>query len=215
MSNPYASPSFDPKQFQDYPSQFPPPQNTGYGWVQQVRVVAILNCVQGGLECLMGLFTGGIGVFFAMMLQAERNNPGNRNNGGPPAGMEWVFGGVYLGIGLVVLAAGILRLYAGYRNFWYRGRILGIVSMVCGMVSVFGCYCAPTSIAMIIYGLIVFLNPAVQAAFQMGEQGTSSDAILNAFLPYPPQQFGQPPSLGQPTNYGQSPFEPPPSPPQA
>jgi hypothetical protein len=50
MSNPYQSPSFDPKQFQDYSTPFPPPQNTGFGWVQQIRVVAILNCVQGGCD---------------------------------------------------------------------------------------------------------------------------------------------------------------------
>jgi hypothetical protein len=157
----------------------------------------------------MGLFTGGIGVFFAIMLQVERNNPGNRNNNGLPAGFEWIFGGGYLAVGLVILAAGILRLYAGYRNFGYRSRILGIISLVCGMASVFGCYCAPTGIAMIIYGLIVYLNPAVQAAFEMGEKGMPSDAILNSFLPYPPQGYGQPP------NYGQSPFQPPPSPPTA
>lgn len=213
MSNPYASPSFDPKQFQDYPSQFPPPQNTGFGWVQQIRVVAILNCVQGGLECLMGLMTGGAGVFVGMMLQAERNNPGNRNMNGPPDGMEWIIGGAYLAVGLLILAAGIFRVYAGVRNFGYRNRILGIVSLVCGLVSMFGCYCAPTSIAMLIYGLIVFLNPAVQAAFVLGEQGTPSDAILNSFLPYPPQSFGQPPNFGQPQTPGQSPFGPPPSPP--
>jgi hypothetical protein len=215
MSNPYASPSFDPKQFQDYPSHFPPPQNTGFGWVQQVRVVAILNCVQGGLECLMGIFMGGMGVFLSYMLQAERNNPNFRNNNQPPPGMEWVFGGVYLAIGVVLLLAGILRLYAGIRNFGYRGRILGIVSMVCGMISVFSCYCAPTGIAMIIYGLIVFLNPAVQAAFVLGEQGTPSDAILNSFLPYPPPNYGQPANFGQSQTPGQSPFEPPPSPPPA
>ncbi len=200
MSNPYQSPSFDPKQFQDYASPFPPPQNTGFGWVQQVRVVAILNCVQGGLECLMGTFLAGMGIFFFIMIQTERNKPGFGANGPPGmAGMEWVLGGGYLVVGVVVLLAGIFRFYAGLQNFRYRKRVLGIVSLVCGLASMFGCYCAPTSIALLIYGLIVYLNPAVQAAFEMGDKGTPADAILSAFLPYPQQ------------NYGQSPFQPPPS----
>ena len=63
MSNPYQSPSFDPKQFQDYPSQLPL-SSGGFGWVSQIRIVAILNCVQGGLESLMGTFLAGLGIFF-------------------------------------------------------------------------------------------------------------------------------------------------------
>lgn len=211
MSNPYASPSFDPKQFQDYPSHIPPPN--GYGWVQQVRVVAILNCVQGGLELLLGLFLSGMGIFVALMMQAERNNPNFRGNNAPPAGMEWILGGGYIAFGLIIMAAAILRFYAGFQNFRYRGRILGIVSFVCGLVSMLACYCAPTGIAMLIYGLIVYLNPAVQAAFVMGEQGMKTDDILNSFLPYPPPSFGQPQGYLPPQTYGQSPFEPPPSPP--
>ena len=211
MSNPYQAPSFDPKHFQDYATPFPPPQNTGFGWVQQVRVVAILNCVQGGLECLMGTFASGMGIFVSIMLQMERRNPNIPNNG-PPPGMEWLIGGVYLVIGVAVLAAGILRIYAGLQNFRYRKRVLGIVSFFCGLVSMIGCYCAPTSIGMLIYGLIVYLNPAVQAAFEMGDKGTPTDAIFTAFLPYPPQNFGPPQNYVPPQNYGQSPFEPPPPP---
>ena len=203
MSNPYQSPSFDPKQFQDYSTPFPPPQNTGFGWVQQIRVVAILNCVQGGLECLMGMMFAGGGVFLGIMLGMERDNPGMQN--GPPPGMEWIVGGIYGGMGVVALLAGIFRIYAGFQNFHYRKRVLGIVSFVCGLASISVCYCAPTGIAMIIYGLIVYLNPAVQAAFEMGEKGVPPDVILNSFLPYPPQGYGQP------QNYGQSPFQPPPS----
>jgi len=215
MSNPYLSPSFDPKQFQDYSTPFPPPRDTGFGWVQQIRVVAILNCVQGGLECLMGMGGAGMGIFFFFMMQAERNNPNFRNGNGPPAGVEWVFGGIYFGVGVVLLLAGILRIYAGLQNFRYRGRVLGIISFVCGLVSMMGCYCAPTAIGMLIYGLIVYLNPAVQAAFEMGDKGVPADTIVNSFLPYPPQQYGQSQQYGPPQNYGQSPFSPPPSPPQA
>ena len=191
MSNPYLSPSFDPKQFQDHAGYVPPPQYSGFGWVQQIRVVAILNCVQGGLECLAGSAFTGLGIFMAIMLRMQRENPGIQN--GPPAGFEWVMGGIYGGMGVVALLAGILRIYAGLQNFRYRKRVLGIVSFVCGLASMSVCYCLPTAIGMLIYGLIVHLNPAVQAAFDMGDKGVSPDAILNSFLPYPPQGYGQRP----------------------
>lgn len=189
MSNPYQSPSYDPKQFQDYPQL---PQSSGFGWVSQIRIVAILNCVQGGLELIIGLMMVFAAVFVPMMMKMDNRNP-------PPPGMEWILPVVYLGIGIPVLLAAILRIYAGIQNFRFRSRTLGIVSLVCGLVSMIACYCAPTGIGMLIYGLIVYLNPAVQAAFEMGEKGVPTDRILSSFLPYPPQSYGQPP------------FQPPPS----
>ena len=141
------------------------------------------------------------------MIMREQDNPGFRTNG--PPGIEWVLGAGYLVVGIVLLLAGIFRIYTGLQNFRYRKRVLGIVSLVCGLVSMMGCYCTPTGIGILIYGLIVYLNPAVRAAFELGEKGAPSDAILSSFLPYPPQSYGQP------QNYGQSPFPPPPSPPQA
>jgi hypothetical protein len=215
MSNPYISPSFDPKQFQDYSAPFPPPQNTGFGWVQQIRVVAILNCVQGGLECTAGAAFTGLGIFAGVMIGMERQGRGMGNGppGGPPPGMEWILGGIYTTMGVVALAAGILRLYAGIQNFRYRKRTLGLVSFFCGLGSMSVCYCAPTGIGMLIYGLIVYLNPAVKLAFDMGDKGASPDAILNSFLPYPPPGYGQPPFSPPPTTPYQPPFSPPPSPP--
>lgn len=191
MSNPYQSPSFDPKQFQDYPHQLPL-SSGGFGWVSQIRIVAILNCVQGGLELILGLMMVSVAVFIPVMIRMDRQNP-------PPGEMEWILPIIYLCIGIPVLLAAILRIYSGIQNFRFRKRTLGIVSFVCGLVSMIACYCAPTGIGLLIYGLIVYLNPAVQAAFEMGEKGTPTDAILSSFLPYPPQ------------SYGQSPFQPPPS----
>jgi len=210
MSNPqYQPPPVNSKYFQDdanpysapYPGQYLPPPGSGYGWVQQIRVVAILNCVQGGLECLLGTMLVGMGIFLPIMIGMDNNNRAFRNNG--QAGSEWVLLAIYGGFGAVVLAAGILRFYAGWQNFKFRKRVVGIVSFCCGLVSMLGCYCAPTAIGMLVYGLIVYLNPAVQAAFVMGEQGLSPDEILNSFLPYPPQQFGQP-------QFGQAPYGQPP-----
>jgi hypothetical protein len=44
-------------------------------------------------------------------------------------------------------------------------------------------YCAPTAIALAIYGLIVYVNEPVIAAFQMGSRGKTPAEINAAFPP--------------------------------
>lgn len=184
MSNPYQPPSFDPKYFADAP--LAPQPASGFGWVSQVRVVAILNIVQGALELPMGLVLVGAAIvmpyFFASEKAAGRSEM--------PAEVEWVLPVVYSTIGIPILLSGCLRIYAGIQNFRFRGRILGIVSFALGLVSMMGCYCAPTSIAVLVYGLVVYLNPAVVAAFEMGKQGNPGNSILASFAmdrhPSPP-----------------------------
>lgn len=162
--------------------------------VHQVRIVAILNAVQGGLELLMGMMTAGMGIFFPVMLQIEKSaNPGQpRAASDPPEAFFWLMAAMYGALGLAVLTGGILRLAACVQNFRFQGRTLGFVSLIGGMASVLSCYCAPTAIAILVYGLIVLLNPAVTMAFAMRRQGYSVDEILAAFMPYPPVQYPQP-----------------------
>jgi len=178
MSNPYQPPGFDPQRFQDQP--YPPHSvaTAGLGMVSQIRVVAILNCVQGSLEVLMGLMLAAMAAVIPSMIAAQQAG----KPAGPPAGFEWIMIGTYGVMGGAMLIAGPLRLYAGIQNFRYRARTLGIVSFSVGLISMLGCYCAPTSIAVFIYGLIVYLNPAVKAAFDMGQQGMNADQILTSFV---------------------------------
>jgi hypothetical protein len=196
MSNPYQTPAFDPKHFQDAPSYIPT-DTSGYSAVNQVRLVAILNGVQGALEIPMGLLTISMGVFIPALIQWEQARNPNAGRGGPPQEMIWMMTVMYIGLGIPTLAGGIMRVVAAFRNFHFRGRVLGIVSVILGMASVLSCYCAPTALGMAVFGLIVFLNPAVKAAFEMGSQGRASADILAAFgpfrPPYPPPQWAQPP----------------------
>jgi hypothetical protein len=79
-----------------------------------------------------------------------------------------------------------------------------MVSIIAGLSSMLSCYCAPTAVGLLVYGLILFLNPAVKTAFQMVEQGHSVDQVLAAFSPF------------QQTYYQQATYQPPPtSPPSA
>ncbi len=52
--------------------------------------------------------------------------------------------------------------------------MLGIGSLLAGLGTIFSCYCADQS-RTCIYGLIVYLNAPVAAAFRMGEEGYSGD----------------------------------------
>ncbi|MGH9847157.1 MAG: hypothetical protein ACREEM_51330 [Blastocatellia bacterium] len=163
---PYSSPK-------DYssPSGYPlPPRKLGP--VKQVPTVAILMIVQGSLECLLGLPILVVGPF-AMLGQLDRRaaNP-------PPEFM----GVIFVGLGLLLLAAAGLHIYAGVKNYKYRNRTLGIVALSVGALSIFTCYCAPTAIGLLIYGLVVYLNEDVRRAFEIGEKGATPDAILRAFL---------------------------------
>jgi hypothetical protein len=66
---------------------------------------------------------------------------------------------------------------------------MGLVSIIVGLASMFTCYCAPTAIALLVYGLMIYLNNAVRTAFQMGQQGQSAEQILAAFNPYPANYY--------------------------
>lgn len=185
MSNPYESP------FEVTAAPFatsrplPPPQAPGL--VGQVRIVAILMIVQGVLELLMGCFLVGMSIMaVTVMKDAFANNPGMPPPGqGPsPEVMGNIVFGTYLAMGLGAFVLGLLHCYAGYQNFNFRGRVLGIVASLAGLGAVFTCYCLPTGIALCIYGLIVHCNPSVAAAFQMQAEGYSGDAILATFSRY-------------------------------
>jgi hypothetical protein len=192
MSNPYQPSSFDPKQFQDVAYSPVPVPSGGFGWVSQVRIVSVLNCVQGALELALGAMLVAMAVFVPYAMQMQKAG----GNGGPPppAGMETILTASYGGIGAGLLISGLVRIVAGIQNFRFRGRVLGIVSFCLGLVSMLGCYCAPTSIAVLVYGLMVYLNPAVVAAFEMGQQGMNGNSILASFAA--PQSPAGPPASG-------------------
>jgi len=204
MSNSYQPPAFDPKQFQDQPAYAPTAAND-YGWVSQIRIFAILNAVQGILEIPMGLFLSGLGVAMPALQRLQKNN--NPGPVGETESMILFITVLYVAIGIPLLISGILRVAAAWQNYRFRGRILSLVSIIVGMATLFSCYCAPTALALLVYGLILHLNPAVTAAFEMGRLGRTADQILAAFNPYQPTLYGSAPPNQPP--FGQSPFGPP------
>src|SRR4051812_40746413 len=153
MSNPYQSSAFDPRQFQDQPAG--PAAAYGNSWVGHVRLFSILNSIQGLLEILMGFGLSAIGAFMPFLSRVKEVQEAQAGDEMPSEQLFWIFGAIYLGIGLVALASGILRIGAGFQNYRLKSRVLGLVSITVGVAPVFTCYCTPTAIGMLVYGLII------------------------------------------------------------
>jgi hypothetical protein len=179
MSTP---PPSGPNYFGDHPYQAGaaiPPYIPRRGMVNQVRVVAVLNGVQGVLELLLAMLTLFLAAFF-YALREQLMNDAFRHEADPESAVNFMTG-LFLVIGIITLITGSLRMIACIRNFFFRSRTLGLVSLFLGLVTAFAGYCAPTSIAIAIYGLIVMFNSEATEAFEMGNQGRSADDILRAF----------------------------------
>ena len=73
-------------------------------------------------------------------------------------------------LGPALLAAGILTIAAGIRNLKHRGRTLGLIAVASAGVALPTCYCAPTALGLLVYGLVVYLNGEVRAAFAETER---------------------------------------------
>lgn len=174
MSNPYESPQGN------FAPQF---QTGGFGggprlgdsaYVRQIMVICILLFVQAGLELLMGvlLLLGG-----SMMGSIFNSIPQQPNRPGPPAGLVSAVTTGYIIAGLILAAIAILRIMAGILNLKYRSRGLGIVAMSVGLLPVLTIYCAPTAIGLMVYGLIIYLNPDSKQAFDLGNRGHTRDQV--------------------------------------
>jgi hypothetical protein len=145
----------------------------------QVPIVGVLMIVNGSMTILMGLVLAAMGPLIYTLVKMD----GAQRNGMGPGdeGVLTVMSAVYLILGLVVLASGILNVFGGIRARNYRSRTVVLVALFANMISIFTCYCAPTSIGMMIYGLIVIFQPDVARAFELGQQGISPDEIRREF----------------------------------
>jgi hypothetical protein len=169
--NPYQSPAY-PYRDTTYPPEAGQPF-APQGLAAHVPAVAILMMVQGGVEIVVSLvFFLMVGVlpvaFAAMPAGAPGGGPGPQA-GPPPAAFGWMLVTLYAVMGLAAVLGGVLKVVGGWRNFRYRGRVLGIVALSSALASMLTCYCAPTAIALFVYGLIVHLSPETALAFDRAD----------------------------------------------
>ena len=92
-----------------------------------------------------------------------------------------IFGAVFIGMAVFVLVISVLHFFAGFRALKYRGRSFIMVTWFLGLFASFTMYCAPTSIGLAIWGLIVFFNPATKSAFKMVENGMDKREVERQF----------------------------------
>src|SRR4051794_18271154 len=113
---------------------------------RQINTVAILMIVHGSIESLLGVLLALMGP---MMFGLMKMSPSGR--GGPKEEEVVLMTVVYGVLGVLVLAAGILKIVAGIKNLKYKSRTLGFVALGSAIVSMFTCYCMPTAIALAVY----------------------------------------------------------------
>ncbi len=142
-----------------------------------IRVVSILMIVHGILLCVVGLFLIGLAIampyFLAMQPNAIKQQPG----GPDMQQMKWIMGIMYGSMGLAGLVPGIVQLVAGIYNLSLKKRMFGIVALIFGAVSIATCYCTPTAIGLLVYGLIIYLHDTSKQAFALREAGRTREEI--------------------------------------
>jgi hypothetical protein len=147
------------------------------GLVNQVMVVGILQIVLGAMELMMGCLL----LFYSVLLGfVMPSMPNGAANNPPPEVMFWISIGCGI-VGIIVFVFSILRIVTGIYSFWFKRRMMMLVSLIGGMVTILTCYCSLFSIAIGIYGVIVMLDPAVRQAYRMSAEGVPAEEIKARF----------------------------------
>ncbi len=149
------------------------------GMLPHVPVLASFMIFQGGISVLFGVMMAGFSLLMpALIMQAD--------GGDPPPGMDpESFGimmfAVYFGMSVVVGLPGLIVLWAGIQLLKFKGRVLSMVALGLGLVSGLICYCLPSGIALLIYGLIVLNNEQVRTAFDLRSDGNTWRQVMRYF----------------------------------
>jgi hypothetical protein len=142
----------------------------GRGMVGHVPIVAISLITLGVIEGGFALFCA---LFALVALALPRDAVGNAE----------VIALMYGAIAVTCAITGIFRIVSGLFNLSFRRRKLGIAALAVGLIAAFTGLCAPTAIAVAVYGLIVYFNDSAIAAFEMGDRGKTRGEIEAAFPP--------------------------------
>lgn len=183
--NPYSAPQTPPQVTQQSGSLPLPPGQTR-GMVGQAAIVGVLMAVQGAIDCLGGI----IAAFYAVLMpsiMAEAARQQAAQGGGQPMpeniGTFFAVGGGIVAV--VMIGLGILLIYSGISVARYQRRTLAIITLASGLMTLFTCYCFPTSLLLGIYGMIFLFNQPVAYAFELRSNGYSPQEIQRAFLMLP------------------------------
>ncbi|WP_153557383.1 hypothetical protein [Roseimaritima sediminicola] len=170
--NPYAMPSDAPP-----PGLSDPSQPHYSSQVQQIMPWGIVTMVNGALYSLLGLGLLILPVVLVATEEIDRDE-------------AWILSAVYGVFGLGLLTCGLLQLFGGWRAIHFRSYGLSITAAVAAGLGVFTCYCAPTGLGVIVWGLILLLNSDVRYAYEL-RKSHSREEVLQHFA-YRTQNWAQP-----------------------
>lgn len=122
------------------------------GRSEHVRPLAITLVVHGGLLVLWGVLLALIAALAAV---------GPQHAGSDPAKGAAILAGLTVG----ALVPGALQVAAGIQMLGWRGRRLGIVALVGGIFSVPSCFCVPSALVVLVWGLLVLADTEVRVRF--------------------------------------------------
>lgn len=139
----------------------------------QVPVIGILMIVNGVLCTLFGMLLMFWGPFMQQFLNMQGAPPP------PPEAQQvlQVVSIVYIALGAVVALAGVINIAGGVAALRYRSRAFVLTALFFNIIPIFTCYCAPTSLGLMIWGLIVMFQGDVAQAFSLGASGYSAEEI--------------------------------------
>ena len=84
----------------------------------------------------------------------------------------------FLAVAIIVLVfvLALLKVVAGIRNFGYRNRVLGILALASSPLNVFTCFCFPSGLVILVYGLVVYCHREASRAFASRRRADSAPA---------------------------------------
>jgi len=176
--NPYQSP---PQYVKSGAGGSVPDFERPLGMVAHIPVLATFILCQGGLCVLLGLGCVVMAAIMGSMMVVAPPPPGGAPDGMTPESMGVMMFSIYAGVGAVVGLPGLFMVWSGVQLLRFKGRVLAIISMCVGLVSGLLCYCLPTGIVLLIYGIIVLMNEEVRVAFELRAEGNTFRQVMQHF----------------------------------
>jgi hypothetical protein len=127
--------------------------------VAQVPWLAIVMMIHGVFFVGAALIAFLYGPIFAHSYQTQGTEPAPDD---PLSGL--IFAGSVIA-GLVLLVPGVLQIWAGALARTYRARAFAISALLLSLIGCMGIYCIPTTLGLMVWGLVVLFNDDVAARF--------------------------------------------------
>jgi hypothetical protein len=147
--------------------------------VNQVPVIGILMIVNGSLCALYGVLLIFMGPFLSTFInfQGAQMPPQAQPQLQQMQQVVTIASVIYVVLGSVVALSGVMNIAGGISALRYRSRGFVITALFFNIIPLFTCYCLPTSLGLMIWGLIVMFQGDVAHAFSLGASGYTADEI--------------------------------------